>query len=132
MHTSTIYDYERFDELYKTYLEEGHRSKTGHPIFVFVANDDPKTNQSWCPDCVPVKPIIERMVQKFAGRDESVIMYVKVGSRDEWKTPDNPYRTHKLALTCVPTIYSLKNGLRLNGSECSDEVKVLELFKKSL
>lgn len=132
MRIITIELFNAFAELYEKYSKEQGTSDLKNLILLFVANDNPETKQSWCPDCVLAKPLIERMREKYQHDEQTALVYVRVGQRDEWKTPDNPYRLHEVKISCVPTIISLSNGLRLNGSECSDEDKVSHLFSSSI
>lgn len=133
MRIITVDKFSDFKELYGKYnSEQPANRELKNLILLFVANDHPETKQSWCPDCLLAKPIINKMREKFQNNEQIALVCVQVGQRDEWKTPDNPYRLHELKISCVPTIVSLSNGLRLNGSECSDEQKVTHLFSNSL
>lgn len=101
--------FEIFEELYNQYEEKKETNDFKNLIILFVANNDPETNQSWCPDCVVCKPVIEETLQKFEYNEQIALVVVEVGQRDEWKNPDNPYRNHKLKIGCVPTLVSLNN-----------------------
>lgn len=131
MKTITVSSYEAFLDLYRQKNSKELKDGIENLIMLFVANDDPETKKSWCPDCVIAKPVIEKALQAHKDNDQVALVTVQVGQRNEWKTPENPYRLHELKINCVPTILSLGNKLRLNGSECSDEPKVLDLFSKS-
>lgn len=102
-------------QTFKEYYERSHKQdvtnsqeqSTSH-IVLFVASDDPNTKESWCPDCVKSKPIIEKVIEDFKFNDMLELATVKVGGRDEWNSSDNPYRSHDLHVSKVPTLVSLK------------------------
>ena len=59
------------------------------PQFVlFVADDDPATGVSWCPDCVRSGPAVKGVM---ADKGLS-LLEVLVGQRAEWKDPQHPLR----------------------------------------
>lgn len=131
MRIINIDKFSAFEELYNKYEKDRTVDGLKNLICFFTANDRPGTAQSWCPHCVLAKPFIERMYEKFRGSENTALVYIKVGQYPEWKDPNNPYRLHPFKITCVPTLISLSNGLRLNGSECADEAKLDHLFANS-
>lgn len=99
-----ITKYESFLDFYKKAVEE----KSKNVLLYFTGSDDPETKRSWCPDCVVSKPVISEVIEKFKSDDRISLAIVEVGQRNEWKRPDNPYRTHSVKVTSVPTLLSLK------------------------
>jgi len=62
---------------------------------------------SWCGPCVNFKPKFEELAKKFTGR----AIFVKIdGDINKWVTD-------KLAFTCYPTIYILKNSCQVFKNE---------------
>lgn len=106
-----IDDFNDFEELYNKYYDQTTRGKDDlkNLIVLFTGNDDPETKQSWCPDCVLCKPVIEKVLEGFKHNEQIALVVVRVGDRPIWKTPENPYRLHKLAISCIPTVVSLSN-----------------------
>jgi hypothetical protein len=60
----------------------------GPHFVVFVADVDPATGVSWCPDCVRSGPAVK---QVMADRGLP-LLEVLVGQRSEWKDPHHPLR----------------------------------------
>lgn len=102
--------FESFDELYKQYTEQRKDpNDLKSLIFLFIASEDPQTKESWCCDCRDSKPIIDKTIEKFQFNEQIIMAVVQVGQRDEWQRSDNPFRTHDLQISAVPTLLSLKN-----------------------
>lgn len=109
MKVITISKFEAFQELYNGYQKKKDADDLKNLILLFVANDDPETKKSWCPECVVSKPTIDKTLEQFQFNDQLVLVKVEVGLRDEWKREDNPYRLHEVKVNCVPTLISLPN-----------------------
>lgn len=114
MKTTPINNYEAFKVLY----EEAKLRQTAQSISdqmpqknlicLFVASDDPQTDKSWCPDCIRCKPVIDSVVDQFKFNEQLELAIIQVGDKQGWKSDDNPYRLHELAISNVPTLVSLK------------------------
>lgn len=105
-----IANFKTFDELYKQYVKQKKDPNDLRSlIFLFVASEDPKNQQSWCCDCRDSKPIIDETMKKFQYNDHIVLAIVQVGQREEWKSSNSPFRKHLLQISAVPTLLSLKN-----------------------
>lgn len=104
-----IATFEEFDELYKQYQKSVTSDNQNSLILLFTASDDPQTKEPWCPDCRISKPVIDKTVQDFQFNDVLSLAVVQVGTKDEWKDDQNPYRLHELRITAIPTLISLKN-----------------------
>lgn len=132
MKTISVKDFKEFDQLYQEYEQRKGAEDAKSIIALFVASPDPNTNESWCPDCRVIKPVIDDILEKFQCNDILVLATVNVGHRDEWKSVTNPFRNHDVHVTAVPTLLSLKTGIRLVEEECKDADKVSHLFSNSL
>lgn len=60
----------------------------GPHYVVAVADPDPATGKSWCPDCVRTVP----GVQQAAADAGAALLELQVGPRPVWKSPDHPLR----------------------------------------
>lgn len=113
-----ISDFQSFDELYNKYEQNKDTdNELKNLLLLFEASEDPQTKQCWCSDCKINKPIIMQTIEKFKFNDQLSLAIVQVGQRDEWKSSNNPYRKHKIQVTAVPTLISLKN---VSLIECHD------------
>lgn len=88
---------------------------SGLVLCFFAGAEDAKGN-SWCPDCVAAKPVLEDALKK-APQDTTLVMcYIE---RAIWKDMKNPFRTdEKLKLTCVPTLLKWGTTQRLDDAQC--------------
>lgn len=101
-----VTDFDTFDKLYQKYSKKQDSNET-NLIVLFVASDDPDTKQSWCSDCRNSKPVIDKVIEDFKYNEKLILAMVFVGDKETWKNDNNPYRTHPLKLSVVPTLLSL-------------------------
>lgn len=104
-------NYETFSQMLNQYEKEKTSDETSVKslILLFVASDDPDKAESWCSDCRNSKPVIDKIVQEFEFNEQLELAVIQVGQRDDWLKEDNPFRLHKLRVSAVPTLISLKN-----------------------
>lgn len=126
---TTVNDYDSFLRELENQRKLSDSKHDRSFILIFMANDDPETKQSWCSDCAKAKPIIEEAMEDL--RHPSIV-YVLVGSRDEWKRDNNPFKLHEFKVTNVPTVINLRNNARLVESECFERDKLRGLFNNSV
>ncbi|TGZ57287.1 hypothetical protein CRM22_009947 [Opisthorchis felineus] len=99
----------------------------------FLGTIDPRTNHSWCPDCRAAEPAVLTALRMT--NESDLFIWCEVGDRDEWISPDNPFRKHHVfRLKEIPTLVSLTlhNGIldvksRLIGNDCK-QVRLVEKF----
>ncbi|GAA5930623.1 hypothetical protein JCM1841_006820 [Sporobolomyces salmonicolor] len=88
----------------------------------------------WCPDCLATQSAIEQRVPE----SNSTLVYV--GERQQWKTPDNPFRKAPFNISKIPTIVrveqggealhgSLESAPRLVEGELRDDAKFEQFVK---
>lgn len=100
-------DFKSFNELYSKYEQKKDSENLKNLLMLFIASDDPQTRESWCSDCRNCKSIMDNQIEEFKFNEQLTLAIVEVGHRDEWKKSDNPFRTHKVQVTGVPTLLSL-------------------------
>ncbi|KAG5445518.1 Thioredoxin domain-containing protein 17, variant 2 [Clonorchis sinensis] len=99
----------------------------------FLGTRDPRTNQSWCPDCRAAEPTVLKGLK--VTNESDLFIWCEVGDRDEWIIPENPFKKHHvLRLKEIPTLVSLAShdGIidvksRLIGNDCK-KVRMVEEF----
>ncbi|KAF4360637.1 thioredoxin-like protein Clot [Cannabis sativa] len=106
---------------------EKFRSEASSPKFIlFLADNDPSTSLSWCPDCVRAEPVIYKKLE--ATSNDVVLLRAYVGDRPTWRTPLHPWRVDsKFKLTGVPTLILWENDAikgRLEDHEAHLENKI--------
>ncbi|VDK76354.1 unnamed protein product [Litomosoides sigmodontis] len=100
-------------------------------IFFTSSKDDGK---SWCPDCVQVEPIIEKVIKEISSSDDAdlnlTFIECSIGPRTYWKDQTNAFRTDgRFKLKEIPTLLDYSNkAKRLSGEQCANELLVKELF----
>ncbi|KAL5016679.1 hypothetical protein ScPMuIL_006268 [Solemya velum] len=113
---------------------EGHDGYTkavdenkGKTMFVLFSGSPSQNGESWCPDCVTAKPVVERNLQ-YVDKD-AVFIHCGVGDRAFWKDPKNIFRTDpKLKLKSVPTLLRVGKPQRLEEEKCAKDDLVKMLF----
>ncbi|BGP14563.1 hypothetical protein JCM10213_001912 [Rhodosporidiobolus nylandii] len=73
-------------------------------FLVFFSSVDENTGKPWCPDCADVQDEVERLVPER----RSTLVFV--GQRNEWKTPENPFRQAPFSISKIPTIIRVEQG----------------------
>lgn len=100
-------------------------------LALFLASIDPSTNESWCPDCRAVFPLLNRLLS--TSESAVTFLWCYVGSREEWKNqPENPFRLHEIVkVKCVPTLIRFEEGRereRLEEGQILSEDRCRDLF----
>ncbi|KAL9260128.1 Thioredoxin-like protein [Drosera capensis] len=113
-----------FDEVFAELKAESAKYKAN--LILFLADKDPSTSLSWCPDCVRAEPVIYRKVG--ASADDVVLLRAYVGDRPTWRNPQHPWRTDQtFQLKGVPTLVRWENESitgRLEDHEAHIEDKI--------
>ncbi|TRY62654.1 hypothetical protein TCAL_00868 [Tigriopus californicus] len=117
-------------EAFEAKLADIQREFAGKTVLVlFSGSKDPKTHQSWCPDCVTAEPVVQACLDKAPEPEQVVFLYVGVGSREFWKDPQCIFRTHQSTqLKAVPTLIKWGSPQRLEESQCNRPDMVEMLF----
>ncbi|OAY84845.1 Thioredoxin-like protein Clot [Ananas comosus] len=87
-------------------------SASGAPVKVllllFLADKDPATSRSWCPDCNVAEPVIYEKLE--ASESDVALLRAYVGDRPTWRNPSHPWRVDpRFKLTGVPTLIRWEN-----------------------
>ncbi|KAG2262134.1 hypothetical protein Bca4012_013211 [Brassica carinata] len=81
--------------------DESNRNKIN--FILFLANNDPTTNRSWCPDCVRAEPVIYKTLEESP--EEVNLIRAYAGDRPTWRNPVHPWRVDpRFKVTGVPTL----------------------------
>ncbi|PIA53427.1 hypothetical protein AQUCO_00900185v1 [Aquilegia coerulea] len=113
-----------FDEVFEKFRSEALTNKVN--LILFLADNDPFTSLSWCPDCVRAEPVIYKKLE--ASTDEVALLRAYVGDRPTWRNAHNPLRTDsRFKLKGVPTLVRWENDAisgRLEDHEAHVEHKI--------
>ncbi|KDP43426.1 hypothetical protein JCGZ_16713 [Jatropha curcas] len=113
-----------FDSVFEMFRSEAPKNKAN--LILFLADKDPSTNLSWCPDCVRAEPVIYKKLE--ASSDDIALLRAYVGDRPTWRNPQHPWRVDsRFKLTGVPTLVSWENDVikgRLEDHEAHLEHKI--------
>ncbi|KAL8204432.1 hypothetical protein R6Q57_010055 [Mikania cordata] len=117
-----------FDAVFDKFKSEAPNYKSN--LILFLADNEPSTNRSWCPDCVRAEPVIYKKLESSS--DDVVLLRAYVGDRPTWRNPQHPWRVHPtFKLKGVPTLILWKNGEakgRLEDHEAHIEKKIDSLI----
>ncbi|XVF79588.1 hypothetical protein PTKIN_Ptkin15bG0001200 [Pterospermum kingtungense] len=90
-----------FDSIFEKFRSDAPNNKAN--LIVFLADKDPSTSLSWCPDCVRAEPVIYKKLE--ASAEDVALLRAYVGDRPTWRNPQHPWRLHStFKLTGVPTL----------------------------
>ncbi|KAG0467370.1 hypothetical protein HPP92_018950 [Vanilla planifolia] len=107
-------------------FEKFQAEDSGVKLILFLADKDPSTNLSWCPDCNVAEPVILQKLSDAAG--DVALLKAFVGDRPTWKDPSNPFRADlRFKLHGVPTLIRWENAAvsgRLEDYEAHVESKI--------
>ncbi|KAG5000281.1 hypothetical protein AAZX31_08G150300 [Glycine max] len=113
-----------FDGVFEKFRSEAPKNKAN--LILFLADKDPSTSLSWCPDCVRAEPVIYKKLE--ASSDEISLLRAYVGDRPTWRNPQHPWRVQpRFKLTGVPTLIRWENDTvkaRLEDHEAHIENKI--------
>uniref|UniRef100_A0A914CNM0 Thioredoxin domain-containing protein 17 n=1 Tax=Acrobeloides nanus TaxID=290746 RepID=A0A914CNM0_9BILA len=119
----TVHSFQALDEL----LSNKPKSRV---FILFTGSKLSKTGESWCPDCVVAEPVIEKVIKSTdLASIEALLITCYVGQRDEWKNPQNNFRTdQRFKVNCVPTLIELGTKKRLTEDQLTNEHLLLDFF----
>ncbi|PAN24563.1 hypothetical protein PAHAL_4G235900 [Panicum hallii] len=96
-------------------------------LLLFLADREPGSSLTWCPDCNVAEPVIYERLEALRGRD-AVLLRAYVGDKPTWRDPAHPWRVDpRFALTGVPTLIRWEGGAaaaRLGDEEAHLKDKV--------
>ncbi|PHT35424.1 Thioredoxin-like protein Clot [Capsicum baccatum] len=117
-----------FDGVFEKFRAESPKNKAN--FVLFLADADPSTNVSWCPDCVRAEPVIYKKLE--ASSDDIALLRAYVGDRPTWRTPQHPWRVDgRFSLKGVPTLIRWENDAikgRLEDHEAHLDHKIASLL----
>ncbi|OMO69798.1 hypothetical protein CCACVL1_19260 [Corchorus capsularis] len=92
-----------FDSIFEKFKSDAPNNKAN--LILFLADKDPCTSRSWCPDCVRAEPVIYNKLEASAMDGDVAVLRAYVGDRPTWRNPQHPWRLHStFKLTGVPTL----------------------------
>ncbi|KAI3840048.1 hypothetical protein MKW92_014270 [Papaver armeniacum] len=114
------------DQAFEKFNSENGRIK----FILFLADIDPSTSVSWCPDCVRAEPVIYKKLEESSS--DVLLLRAYVGDRPTWRTPNHPWRIDsRFNLKGVPTLVRWENGSvqgRLEDHEAHVQSKIESLL----
>ncbi|XP_057496111.1 thioredoxin-like protein Clot [Actinidia eriantha] len=118
-----------FDSVLEKFRSEAANNKAN--LILFLADKDPSTSLSWCPDCVRAEPVIYKKLE--ASSDDVALLRAFVGDRPTWRNPQHPWRVDsRFKLTGVPTLIRWEDEAikgRLEDHEAHVERKIDALIE---
>lgn len=94
---------------FEVVFEKFTAENSGIKLLLFLADKDPDTNLSWCPDCNAAEPVIYDKIS--ASTTDVAILKAFAGDRSTWRDPSHPWRVDpRFKLKGVPTLVRWKDG----------------------
>ncbi|CAA0842522.1 Thioredoxin-like protein Clot [Striga hermonthica] len=122
---------ENFQDVFEVFKSEAPNNKAN--LILFLADKDPSTNLSWCPDCVRAEPVIYNKLEAWP--ENVALLRAYVGDRPTWRNPMHPLRIDSIfKLRGVPTLVRWENGGikgRLEDNEAHLEHKINTLLSEN-
>ncbi|KAB1224794.1 Thioredoxin-like protein Clot [Morella rubra] len=113
-----------FDSVFERFTSEAPKNKAN--LILFLADKDPSTSLSWCPDCVRAEPVIYKKLETTS--EDVALLRAFVGDRSTWRNPQHPWRVDsRFKLKGVPTLIRWENDRiqgRLEDHEAHIENKI--------
>ncbi|XP_058795812.1 thioredoxin domain-containing protein 17-like [Phymastichus coffea] len=108
-----------FVEGYENFIKFVEQFTATQPTFVLYTGSKLPDGNSWCPDCVEAKPVIEKAFKSAPEFYNCVV--VEVGDRHFWKDQKCPFRAHpKSQINVLPTLVKWGTQKRLEGNQLLD------------
>ena len=95
------------------------KNNTKNNVFIVYVGEPDSTGESWCSDCRIGVPILKAAILKY----NCDLYVVSVGSKVEWKKPDNVFRSE---VSAIPTLLHVKSKKTL-----IEDMSTVDLFIKS-
>ncbi|XP_073099330.1 thioredoxin-like protein Clot [Elaeis guineensis] len=103
-----------FEEVFERFKSENSQNQL--KFLLFLADKDPSTSLSWCPDCNVAEPIIYEKLK--ASEEDVVLLRAYVGDRPTWRNPSHPWRIDpRFRLRGVPTLIRWENEAAIGRLE---------------
>jgi thiol-disulfide isomerase/thioredoxin len=114
-----------FNQVFQKFRSD-EATKKHLKFILFLADKDPMTSRSWCPDCNVAEPIIYQRLEE--ANSDIALLKVYVGDRPTWYNPSHRFRADpRFRIQGVPTLIRWENdGItgRLEDYEAHVDTKI--------
>jgi hypothetical protein len=110
------------NSIYNTFLDQLSRFKENEWNLVLFEGSPTENAYSWCSDCIFAQEGVRKFKSNYGGPVR--FSQFKVGSRDEWGLPDNPFKQKFPCLTDLPTAVLFRGQI--------DTMRVMAVEQKDL
>jgi hypothetical protein len=108
--------------IYNAFLEQLSGFKEDQWYLVLFEGSPTENSYSWCSDCVFSQEDVKKFKSSYGGPVK--FLQFKVGSREEWTSPDNPFKLRFPCLTDLPTAVLFRGQV--------DAMRVIAVRQKDL
>lgn len=99
----------RFDAVTREVIRDLKAESKDILVLYFTGTPNPKTKQSWCPDCVESDPLVKASVEEARKKRRVVFVECTVERGSYVKNPEYLYRKHPfVGLPSIPTLMVLE------------------------
>jgi len=89
------------NQIYNSFLDQLSGFREDEWYLVLFEGSPTENSYSWCSDCVFAQEGVKKFKSTYGGPVK--FLQFKVGSREEWTSRDNPFKTKFPCLTDLPT-----------------------------
>nr|AGG19197.1 thioredoxin-like protein 7 [Tamarix hispida] len=120
-----------FNEAFDKFAAEAPKHKAN--FILFLADIDPTSSLSWCPDCVRAEPVIYKKLEAIP--EDVALLRAYIGDRPTWRNVQHPLKMDsRFQLKGVPTLVRWENDAikgRLEDHEAHLEPKIDALISSN-
>jgi len=110
------------NQIYNAFLDQLSQFKENQWNLVLFEGSPTENAYSWCSDCIFAQEGVKKFKSSYGGPVK--FLQFKVGSREDWTAPDNPFKQKFPFLTDLPTAMLFRGQV--------DTIRVMAVEQKDL
>ncbi len=110
------------NQIYNAFLDQLSQFKENDWYLVLFEGSPTENAYSWCSDCIYAQEDVRKFKSSYDGPVK--FLQFKVGSKEEWTFPDNPFKVKFPCLTDLPTAMLFRGQV--------DAMRVIAVKQKDL
>lgn len=118
------------DQIYENFLKQVSGFKDDEWHLILFEGSPTENSYSWCSDCVNAQEGVRKFKSSYGGPVK--FLQFKAGSREEWTSPDNPFKVKFPCLTDLPTAMLFRGQVDTMRVIAVEQKDLLYLCERSL
>ena len=116
--------------IYDEFLDQLSRFKENEWHLILFEGSPTENTYSWCPDCVFAQEDVKKFKSTYGGPVN--FLQFKVGSREEWTSPENPFKLKFPNLTDLPSAVLFRGQVDTMRAIAVKQKDLLYMCERSL